>query len=180
MDIRASSVFAALALAAASWAGNARAIDLGEASVLSQQGQRLKVVVPYGSAPGENVPVLRFSVQSASAPAGSAAPNPALFTIARPARGNVVVLQSNEIVSAPEVELVLAVAGQPGAQATYRLKIPPAQLAASPAEPAAATAAQGAPTRAASAPKRKASAKAGTGEARPKAKKRARKQAGAC
>ena len=179
MDIRPSSAIAALALAAASWAGNAGAIELGEASVVSQQGQRLKVVVPYGAAPGETVPVLRFSVQSASAPAGAAAPDPALFTIAKPARGNLVVLQSSEVVSAPEVELVLAVAGQPGAQATYRLKIPPAQLAASPVEQAATTTATGAPQRAA-APKRKASAKAGAAAAGPKAKKRARAQAGAC
>jgi hypothetical protein len=129
---------AALALAAATLCAGARAaaIDLGDPSVMSQRGQRLKLAVPYGSAPGERPSVGRFEVVAVRAPAGHAAPDPAAFSFARPERRNVVLVQSHEPVHAPELEIVLRVAGTDATERTLRVAVPPESLAT--AVPAAA------------------------------------------
>lgn len=101
------------------------AIDLGHPSVLSARGQKLKIAVPYGSAPGETVSATRFEVLAVEAPPGWPAPDAAAFTIIKPARRNVVMLQSRELVDAPEVKVTLRVANQPDGAQTWRIDVPP-------------------------------------------------------
>jgi hypothetical protein len=129
---------------AADASGAAPPLDLGEPSVLSQRGQRLKLALPYGSAPGERVSASRFEVVSVTAAEGWRAPDPAGFEIAKPARGNVAYLTSRERVDAPELTVVLRVADQPEGQQAWRIAVPPARAAGS-ATPAALPAAAVAP-----------------------------------
>ena len=125
----------ALALAAvapgAVAGGNTPPLDLGEPSVLSQRGQRLKLALPYGSAPGERVSATRFEVVSVSAAEGWRAPDPTGFEFAKPPRRNFVYLTSREPVDAPELTVVLRVADQPEGEQTWRIAVPPARAAAS-------------------------------------------------
>lgn len=114
---------------------------LGDPSVQSQRGQRLKLVLPYGSAPGEPVSVSRFEVVSVTAPPGYETPRADAFLIAKPARRNLVVLRSDERVDAPELTVVVRVAGQEHSVHTWRVAVPPTVFAAAaPAAPAAAAA----------------------------------------
>jgi hypothetical protein len=106
--------------------GSTQNIDLGEASVMSQQGQRLKIAVPFGSDAGDKFSLLRFEVQSVDAGAGQTAPSPRGFTISKPEHRNVIFLQSAETVNASNLKLVLAVAGSPGKTMAYDLAVPPA------------------------------------------------------
>ena len=78
------------------------AVQLGDASVISQQGQRLKIAVPYGSAPGERVPVLRFTIEELTVPAGFKAPSPRSFTMSQGENRNVVILQSRDVFDAQQ------------------------------------------------------------------------------
>ncbi len=105
-------------------------IDLGDASVLSQRGQRLKIAVPYGSEVGEKFPLLRFEVQSVEATDGQTAPSARGFTISKPESRNVIFLQSAETVNAPHLKLVLAVAGSPNKLVAYDIAVPPASATA--------------------------------------------------
>lgn len=105
-------------------------IDLGDASVLSQRGQRLKIAVPYGSEVGEKFPLLRFEVQSVEAAEGQSAPRARGFTISKPESRNVIFLQSAETVNASNLKLVLAVAGSPSKLVTYDIAVPPASASA--------------------------------------------------
>jgi hypothetical protein len=114
-------------------------LAIGDPSVLSQQGQRLKVAVPYEPAPGERVPLLRFSVASVTAPAGQQAPSADTFVVSQPERRNIVYLQSREEVSASTLRLVLAVAGAAPQQIEMNLQIPPTQYATTELEPTKAT-----------------------------------------
>ncbi len=134
----------ALALGADFQAHAATPIDLGEPSVLSQQGQRLRIALPYGSPPGEPVSATRFEVFSVEAPAGWTAPDPGRFTIAKPARRNLVYLQSHQTIDAPELILAVRVAGQEDGLQTWRISVPPARSASSTTEarPAAVPASQ--------------------------------------
>ncbi|MEZ5658579.1 MAG: hypothetical protein R3E83_08620 [Burkholderiaceae bacterium] len=102
----------------------AMAIDPGDARVLSQQGQRLKVELAYASEPGEPISAVSFSVLAATAPAGSFSPSPHLFTIMQPESSNRVILQSAEPVSAGQIELVLGLGVEPGRKVLYKLNIP--------------------------------------------------------
>ena len=115
------------------------AIQLGEASVLSQQGQRLKIAVPYGSAPGERVPLLRFTVDQMSVPAGFKAPSPRSMTMSQSENRNMVILQSREVFDAPSVNLTIKVANQSGGTQAYELKVPQSQMAATEAPEAQPT-----------------------------------------
>jgi len=131
----------ALALAALAPA-HAATIDLGDPSVMSQRGQRLKLAVPYGSSPGERVSIARFEVVSVQAPAGYAAPDPAAFSFAKPERRNLVLVESREPVDAPELTLAVRVIGEPDSAQSWRIAVPPARMApdASVAPPPAARA----------------------------------------
>lgn len=108
--------------------GTSMAIDLGDASVLSRQGQRLELAIPFGSDPGERVSVTRFEVVSVEATdGGAAAPDPTRFTISRPERRNVVYLRSERPVDLERLRIVVAVSGidGPGSAAAYDIVIPP-------------------------------------------------------
>jgi hypothetical protein len=126
----------AAALLAAACGGPAMAqqgeLDMGDPSVQSQRGQRLKLVLPFGSAPGERVSPTRFEVVSVRAPEGWQAPDPGTFTISKAARRNLVYLQSRELVDAPELTVAIRVAGQTGDTQTWRFAVPPAQATAAP------------------------------------------------
>jgi hypothetical protein len=101
-------------------------IDMGDASVLSQQGQRLKIALPYGSDVAEKFPLLRFEVKSVEAGEGQIAPSARGFTISKPESRNVIFLQSAETITAPNLKLVLAVAGSPNKLIAYDIAVPPA------------------------------------------------------
>jgi hypothetical protein len=114
-------------------------VDLGDASVLSQQGQRLKVAVVYGSGPGERVPVTRFTVAEVRADGSTTpAPKAELFTISAPEKRNIVYLQSKEIVRTDKVQIVMTAADTPGKKVVYDLVVPPAKSAAMEVEPVSA------------------------------------------
>jgi hypothetical protein len=100
------------------------AIDLGTPAVQSARGQKLKLVVPYEAAAGETFSATRFEVVAAQVPAGWIPPDPSTFTIIKPASGNRVVLQSQELVDAPEVVVTLRVADRPESVQTWRVDVP--------------------------------------------------------
>lgn len=125
-------------------------IDFGDPSVLSQRGQRLALALPYGSAPGERLSVSRFEVVSVKAPDGWAAPDPAGFSLAKPARRNLIYLRSREAVEAPELAVTVRVAEQPDSLQTFTVLVPPARASAEEAGPErTAAAAAPAPAKAA-------------------------------
>lgn len=109
--------------------GQAERIDLGRPSVLSQRGQRLKVAIPYGSAPGAPVSPVRIWVAAVDVPDGEIKPDARAFTVLRPQRRNIVIVQSREPVTASRLTLTLRVAGQDDAP-TFDLEVPPIRFAA--------------------------------------------------
>lgn len=133
-----TKICAAALLSLASLQANA-VVDLGDASVLSQQGQRLKVAVVYGSSPGERVPVTRFAVAEVSADSSTTpAPKAELFSISAPEKRNIIYLQSREVVRTDKVQIVLTAADTPGKKVVYDLIVPPAKSAVTDVEPVAA------------------------------------------
>lgn len=126
--LRLAATGVAVLLAAASLPATADSIDLGNASVLSRQGQRLLVAIPFGSAPGERIAVTRFRVVSVEATgSGGTAPEAARFAIAKPQDRNVVFLRSEQPVDLDRARIVVAVSGPDGENTgtTYDLVIPP-------------------------------------------------------
>jgi hypothetical protein len=154
-----AAMLAALAgPAAASTPAVLPALDLGAPSVQSQRGQRLKVVVPFGSTPGEPVSVTRFEVVSVQAPAGFRAPDAAGFTISKSPSRNLVFLQSRESIEAPELTLTVRVADQPEGTQTWTIGVPPERASTPMAQADAAPRLSGAERRARRGPARQASA----------------------
>jgi hypothetical protein len=123
------------------------AVDIGEASVISQQGQRLKVAITYASAPGERVPVTRFSVSDVSSESTGEVPKANQFTISQPATRNVLYLQSKEIVKIDKLKLTMVAADTPGKNVVFDLLVPPAKSAAQEVAPKAATKAKSSKSR---------------------------------
>jgi hypothetical protein len=115
------------------------AVDLGNASVMSQQGQKLKVAVAYGGELGEKVSAVRFVVDEVNVPAGFSAPPANSLTVLKPANRNVVYVQSTERFDAPNLQLVMRVAGTGGSEPTrFNLVVPAARLAAVDSDPSPA------------------------------------------
>lgn len=139
---------AAVLLACGPLGVSAASLDLGDPSVMSQQGQRLKIALPYASAPGERVSPTRFEVVSIEAPPGYPAPAAGDVTISAPQRRNLVFLQSRERVEAPELTVTVRIADQPDSTRTWRLG-----MHAALATPAPSPSAETAPT--AAAPRRR-------------------------
>lgn len=106
-------------------AGPAHAIDFGDASVLSQQEQRLRLAIPFGSVPGERISVTRFSVVAAEAEPGHASPVPSSFLISTPAQRNVVFFATSEPFTGSTLRLTVQVDDGAETRATYALRIPP-------------------------------------------------------
>jgi hypothetical protein len=118
-------------MALATHAASAQPIDIGQASVRSQQGQRLKLAIPFGSQPGQRISVSRFWVARVSAPAGWTAPAADQFTVTKPPQRNLLFVQSRDAVYAPALTLDLAVdVGSPRI-ISIPLSIPPAASAPS-------------------------------------------------
>jgi hypothetical protein len=114
----------------------AQAVKLGDAAVISQQGQALKVNLPY-SGSEQRVPVLRFTVEDVQVPAGFKAPAPKSFKMMQGENNSHITLVSTEKIDAPNVTMVVKVAGTGGEARTYNLAVPAAQVAAAEAAPAA-------------------------------------------
>jgi hypothetical protein len=104
-------------------------IDLGEPSVLSQRGQRLKLAIPYGSAPGERVSSVGIEIVSIEAANGARAPDLKRFTTATPERRKLVFMTSAERIDAAELTIHYRFIGQPGSLQTWRVSVPPALMA---------------------------------------------------
>ena len=126
-----SSTLAAACFAACFvFAGAAQAVDqtvdFGVPTVTSQQGQRLKVVVPVRSAPDDRATAASFLVRETEVPQGYHAVSTEGFTVMRPAKADYVVFQSGEVVNSPEVSLVVSVAGDPRSPYRMDLQVPPA------------------------------------------------------
>ncbi|MGE0798221.1 MAG: hypothetical protein AB7G13_34040 [Lautropia sp.] len=101
-------------------------IQFGAPTVLSEQGQRLKVVVPVQSPPNDRATAASFLVTETEVPQGFA-PLPAQsFTVMRPQQSDYVVFQSGEVVRTPEVALVVSVAGDPNSPYRMDLRVPAA------------------------------------------------------
>ncbi|MBX7106903.1 MAG: hypothetical protein K1X57_22730, partial [Gemmataceae bacterium] len=135
---RAHPVLVALLAAGLVSATAAQAVELGDASVLSQRGQRLKIAVPFGSAPGENVAVTRFAVASVVSADGRPVPAAQGFTISKPERRNVLYLQSREPVDLDRIRVEVSVSNNDVERIGYDLRVPPARYAATEAETAPA------------------------------------------
>ena len=145
------AVSAALAATCIGVSGAALAVDqtveFGAPTVTSQQGQRLKVVVPVRSAPDDRATAASFMVRETEVPQGYPAVATGGFTVMRPAKADYVVLQSGEIVNSPEVSLIVSVAGDPRSPYRMDLQVPPssatnARMAKSPGHGAAGPAAR--------------------------------------
>ena len=115
----------ATALALFGLNGAANSVDLGDASVMSMQGQRLKIAVPYGSKPGEKIPVLRFSIDSIDGNGNREGIAVNDMVISQPEFRNIIFLQSRDPVTASQIKLVLNVADNPAKQVAYDLVVPP-------------------------------------------------------
>ena len=120
----------ALAAACIALGGPAHAVDqtvdFGAPTVLSQQGQRLKVVVPVRSAPDDRATAASFLVRETEVPQGYQALSAQGFTVMRPAMADYVVFQSDGVVDAPAVTLTVSVAGDPRSPYRMDLQVPPA------------------------------------------------------
>jgi hypothetical protein len=103
-----------------------RPVELGAPAVLSQQGQRLKVMLPVRSAPDDRATAASFLVRETEVPRGYEALPAQDFTVMRPALADYVVLQSSGVLDSPEVSLVVSVAGDPRSPYRMDLQVPPA------------------------------------------------------
>ena len=101
-------------------------VDFGAPTVLSQQGQRLKVVLPVQSAPDDRATAASFLVRETEVPQGYQALPAQDFTVMRPAMADYVVFQSGDVVTSPEVSLIVSVAGDPRSPYRMDLQVPPA------------------------------------------------------
>ncbi|MDO4904224.1 MAG: hypothetical protein Q4A16_01500 [Lautropia sp.] len=100
------------------------ALQFGEPIVLSQQGQRLKVLLPFETAPHDRATAVAFMVEKAEVPDGFRAPTPSAFTIMRPDETPYVILHSAEQLDAPNAMLTVSVAGDPSSPYQLRVDIP--------------------------------------------------------
>lgn len=107
-------------------------VEFGAPTVLSQQGQRLKVVVPVRSAPDDRATAASFMVRETEVPQGFQPPPAQSFTVMRPAQSDYVLFQSGEIVRSPEVTLLVSVAGDSRSPYRMSLKVPPARSGGDP------------------------------------------------
>ena len=122
--IAASPAGLAMALALALASAPASAIEFGTASVMSGKGQRLKVSIPFRVEPTELISVTQFHVISSKASKGADAPNPKRFTISMPMSANILTLQSEELMTADNVSIVLGVAGKEESDVLYEFNLP--------------------------------------------------------
>ena len=113
---------------------SAAALELGKPTVLSQRGQKLKVAVPFTARGGESTSVSRFAVEGVTLPAGFAPLTADDMVLAKSPDHNVLFLRSERLVTAPGVELVLAVKDGRSQPVSYQLEVPAARAAGGHAE----------------------------------------------
>ncbi len=102
-------------------------VEFGAPTVLSQQGQRLKVVLPVRSAPDdERATAASFLVRETEVEPRFGAVAPEGFTVMRPAQADYMVLQSGDVVNAPRISVLMSVAGDPRSPYRMDLDVPPA------------------------------------------------------
>ncbi|MDO5055772.1 MAG: hypothetical protein Q4E06_00395 [Lautropia sp.] len=99
-------------------------VTFGEPIVLSQQGQRLKVLLPFQSAPNDRATAAAFLVEEADVPATHKAPVARDFTVMRPDSSPYVIFHSKQDVHAPSIVLTVSVAGDENSPYQMRLNIP--------------------------------------------------------
>lgn len=123
------AALAALGLSATSLPASAvdYPVNFGEPIVLSQQGQRLKVLLPFQSAPNDRATAAAFLVEKADVPDSYRAPDPRAFTVMRPDSSPYVIFQSKQDVHAPSIQLTVSVAGDEKSPYQMHLNIPGAQ-----------------------------------------------------
>ena len=126
-----TGLLTAAALAVLALTGKpARAVDgsvqFGTPQVLSQQGQRLKVLVPVRSPADDRATAASFLVRETEVPQGYPALPAQSFAVLRPTQSDYVVLQSSDVVRAPQVALLVSVAGDPNSPYRMDLAVPPA------------------------------------------------------
>jgi hypothetical protein len=129
MKMNPSRPLALLAIAGAVTMGPAQVlatdgIRFGAPTVLSQQGQRLKVVVPVASTAGERATASTFMVRETEVPRGHPTLPAQDFIVMRPAVGDYVVFQSGDVVTASQVSLIVSVAGDPDSPYRMDLQVP--------------------------------------------------------
>ena len=101
-------------------------VEFGAPTVLSQQGQRLKVVLPVRSAPDdERATAASFLVRETEVEPSYGAVPPEGFTVMRPAQADYMVLQSGDVVKAPRISVLMSVAGDPRSPYRMDLDVPP-------------------------------------------------------
>ena len=102
-------------------------VEFGAPTVLSQQGQRLKVVLPVRSAPDdERATAASFLVRETEVEPSYGSVPPEGFTVMRPAQADYMVLQSGDVVKAPRISVLMSVAGDPRSPYRMDLDVPPA------------------------------------------------------
>jgi hypothetical protein len=106
-------------------------VNLGEPSVLSQRGQRLKLAIPYDSATGEWVTAVGIEIVSIEAADGARAPDVNRLMTATPQQRNLVFMTSAERVDSAELTIKYRFAGQSDILQTWRVMVPPALMAQS-------------------------------------------------
>ncbi len=124
--LAALAVATACALAASPAGAVENTVEFGAPTVLSAQGQRLKVVLPVKSAPDDWATAASFMVRETEVPQGHAALPAGDFTVMRPAASDYVVFLSGGVVRAPEVSLIISVAGDPRSPYRMDLQVPQA------------------------------------------------------
>ncbi len=102
-------------------------VEFGAPMVLSQQGQRLKIVLPVRSAPDdERATAASFLVRETEVEPNYGSVPPEGFTVMRPAQADYMVLQSGAVVNAPRISVLMSVAGDPRSPYRMDLEVPPA------------------------------------------------------
>lgn len=120
------AALAALGLAAFSLPASAveSSLTFGEPIVMSAQGQRLKVLLPFETELGDRATAVAFMVEKAEVPDGYAAPRADRFTVMRPDSTPYVIFHSGETLHAPTIMLTVSVAGDPQSPYQMRLNVP--------------------------------------------------------
>lgn len=99
-------------------------VHFGEPVVLSEQGQPLKVLLPFDGTPNDRATAVAFLVKDADVPDGFRAPVAKNFVVMRPDASPYVIFHSSEDVKAPHIVLTVDVQGDPDSPYQMRLNIP--------------------------------------------------------
>ncbi|MDO5101812.1 MAG: hypothetical protein Q4D91_02745 [Lautropia sp.] len=99
-------------------------LTFGEPIVMSAQGQRLKVLLPFETEMGDRATAVAFMVEKAEVPDGYTAPRAERFTVMRPDSTPYVIFHSADTLYAPSIMLTVSVAGDPQSPYQMRLNVP--------------------------------------------------------